>query len=348
MERQSIIEYGRPLQPTTAKTPVPTGTEVLVRVHHCGVCHSDVHLQDGYFNLGNDRKLDVTSGREIPFTLGHEIEGEVVAVGNEAGEAIIGQRYIVYPWIGCDTCALCQSGQEHLCNTPQQIGITVDGGFSDHVLVPHPRYLLDYAGIAPELAGPYMCSGLTAYSALNKAGPLLDGEALLIMGLGGVGMMALEFAKSIFDGPIFACDIDAEKRAQGLKAGALACFDPTEKEARREFMKSTGGAQAVVDFVGAESSVKFAQGCLTKGGRLVIAGLLGGELKIPIPMLPLRSISIIGTFVGSLEEARDMINLVQSGAVSPIPIETRALDQASSTLDDLRKGNIKGRVVLTP
>jgi len=226
--------------------------------------------------------------------------------------------------------------------------LNVDGGFSDYVLVPHPRYLLNYSGISPELAGPYMCSGLTAYSALKKAGPLLDGEALMIMGLGGVGMMALQFAKSMFDGPIFACDIDAEKRAQGRKAGALECFDPLDKDARRAFYKMTGGAQAAVDFVGAENSLDFAQGCLAKGGRVVVAGLIGGEFKIPIPMFPLRAISIIGTFVGSLEDAHEMIKLVQSGAISPIPIETRPLDQASTTLDDLRAGKITGRVVLQP
>jgi len=348
MKRQSIVEYGAPLTETTAETPKPTGTQVLMRVHHCGVCHSDIHLQDGYFNLGNDKKLDVKPGRELPFTLGHEIEGEIAGYGPDAQDVSIGQRRIVYPWIGCHSCAVCKSGQEHLCKKTHHLGLNVDGGFSDYVLVPHPRYLLNYSGISPELAGPYMCSGLTAYSALKKAGPLLDGEALMIMGLGGVGMMALQFAKSMFDGPIFACDIDAEKRAQGRKAGALECFDPLDKDARRAFYNMTGGAQAAVDFVGAENSLDFAQGCLAKGGRVVVAGLIGGEFKIPIPMFPLRAISIIGTFVGSLEDAREMIKLVQSGAISPIPIETRPLDQASTTLDDLRAGKITGRVVLQP
>jgi len=170
----------------------------------------------------------------------------------------------------------------------------------------------------------------------------------MIMGLGGVGMMALQFAKSMFEGPIFACDIDEEKRTQGRKTGALECFDPADKDARRAFYKMTGGAQAAVDFVGAESSLDFAQSCLTKGGRVVVAGLIGGEFKIPIPMFPLRAISIIGTFVGSLDDARDMIKLVQSGTISPIPIEVRPLDQASATLDDLRAGKITGRVVLQP
>jgi len=348
MKRQSIVEYGEALAETTAQTPRPKGTEVLIRVHHCGVCHSDIHLQDGYFDLGNDKQLDVRSGRDLPFTLGHEIEGEIAGFGPQAQGVTMGQRRIVYPWIGCHACAVCNSGQEHLCKKTHHLGLNVDGGFSDYVVVPHPRYLLDYSGISPELAGPYMCSGLTAYSALKKAGPLCEGDALMIMGLGGVGMMALQFAKSMFDGPIFASDIDADKRKQGCKAGALECFDPGDKDARRAFYKMTGGAQAAVDFVGAETSLDFAQGCLAKGGRVVVAGLIGGEFKIPIPMFPLRAISIIGTFVGSLEDAREMIALVQSGAISPIPIETRPLDQASATLDDLRQGKITGRVVLQP
>jgi len=348
MKRQSIVEYGAALAETSVQTPRPKGTEVLMRVHHCGVCHSDIHLQDGYFDLGNDKQLDVRSGRDLPFTLGHEIEGEVVGFGPKAQGVIIGQRRIVYPWIGCHACVVCKSGQEHLCKKTHHLGLNVDGGFSDYVVVPHPRYLLDYSGISPELAGPYMCSGLTAYSALKKAAPLGDGDALMIRGLGGVGMMALQFAKSMFDGPIFACDIDAGKRKQGRKAGALKCFNPGDKQARRAFYKMTGGAQAAVDFVGAETSLDFAQGCLVKGGRVVVAGLIGGEFKIPIPMFPLRAISIIGTFVGSLDDAREMIALVQSGAISPIPIETRPLDQASATLDDLRQGKITGRVVLQP
>ena len=168
MHRQSLVEYAKPLQATEAPTPAPSGTEVLLRVSHCGVCHSDIHLQDGYFDLGGGQKLDVRGNRPMPFTLGHEIAGTVEAAGPDAQGIAKGRRYAAYPWIGCGKCGLCERGDEHMCNAPRALGVTVDGGYATHVVVPHPRYLLDVDGIAPEIAGPLMCSGLTGYSAIKK------------------------------------------------------------------------------------------------------------------------------------------------------------------------------------
>ena len=199
MHRQSLIEYAKPLQATEVATPTPQGTEVLLRVSHCGVCHSDLHLQDGYFDLGGGQKLDVRSGRQLPFTFGHEIAGTVEAAGPDAQGAIKGKQYAAYPWIGCGKCGLCARGDEHMCNAPRALGITVDGGYATHVMVPHPRYLIDVTGIAPEIAGPLMCSGLTGYGAIKKAIPYLRAGPLLIVGLGGVGMMGLQFARALTD-----------------------------------------------------------------------------------------------------------------------------------------------------
>ena len=134
---------------TTADTPAPTGSEVIVRISHCGVCHSDVHMHDGYFELGGGRQLDVKAGREMPFTLGHEIAGEVEAVGPDVEGVEIGRHFAVYPWIGCGECGLCQQGDEHLCNTMNHLGIYKDGGFATHVVVPHQRYLLSTEGSIP-------------------------------------------------------------------------------------------------------------------------------------------------------------------------------------------------------
>ena len=114
MHRQSLVDYGKPLQGTEAATPAPTGTEVLLRVSHCGVCHSDIHLQDGYFDLGGGQKLDVRGNRQLPFTLGHEIAGTVEAAGPDAKGVAKGKRYAAYPWIGCGTCGLCARGDEHM------------------------------------------------------------------------------------------------------------------------------------------------------------------------------------------------------------------------------------------
>jgi len=352
MRRQSIVAYGEPLQETSADIPVPQGREVVVKVRHCGVCHSDLHMQDGYFSLGGDKQLDVRGLRSLPFTLGHEIEGEVAAVGPDADGVEIGDHRAVYPWIGCGACALCGTDEEIYCVKPRHLGITVDGGYATHALVPDAKYLLDFDGIDPAVAGTAMCSGLTALSALKKlqssSKPVLPGS-ILIVGLGGVGMTGLEIAKSLFGVAPLVADIDAEKRDAAMALGALAAFDPRDREARREIMKhSNGGVAGAVDFAGAEGSMNFALGALRKGGKLVVAGLIGGRFEMPIPMFPLRAIGIEGSYVGTLEEAHELLAMIRKGDIAPIPVEKRPLDTANATLDQMREGKIVGRVVLTP
>jgi D-arabinose 1-dehydrogenase-like Zn-dependent alcohol dehydrogenase len=348
MLRQSLIDYGKPLATTEASTPVPQGSEVLLAVSHCGVCHSDVHLQDGFFELGGGRKLDVRGNRPLPFTFGHEIAGVVEALGAQAEGIAKGQRFAAYPWIGCGNCPLCARGDEHMCASPRALGVTVDGGYATHVLIPDPRYLLDVEGIAPETAGPLMCSGLTGYSAVKKALPYLRLGPLLIVGLGGVGMMGLQFARALTDREIFVADIDGAKRDVALALGVKAAFDPSNEDARRAIAKASGGIGAAVDFVGSERSLNFAHAPLTKGGAAIVVGLFGGGLSIPVPMFPLRALTITGSYVGSPTEAREMLDLVKAKRVAPIPITLRPLDQAGQTLDDLRQGKIVGRVVITP
>src|SRR5438874_2944786 len=199
--RQSLVAYGQPLRETLIDRPVPRGTEVLIRVTCCGVCHSDLHVQDGYFALGGDRRLDITKDRALPFTLGHEIAGVIEAAGESAEGAVIGRHVAVYPWIGCGTCAACRAGEENMCSAHHHLGIAADGGYATHVLVPHPRYLLDYAPLSASFAGTLMCSGLTAYAALKRlaanAAHAAHGPVLLV-GMGGVGMMGLALARNMF------------------------------------------------------------------------------------------------------------------------------------------------------
>jgi D-arabinose 1-dehydrogenase-like Zn-dependent alcohol dehydrogenase len=342
-----MTAYGAPLEASEAPTPEPQGSQVLVRVSHCGVCHSDIHLHDGYFELGEGKRLDVRSGRSLPFTLGHEIAGTVEAAGPDAGDIAPG-HYAVYPWIGCGACRRCEAGDEHLCATTDHLGITVDGGYASHVVVPHRRYLIDISGIPPELAGSFMCSGVTAYSAVRKVLPYLYGGALLIVGLGGVGMMGLKIARAITDSPIVAADIDPAKRQAALDAGAVQVFDPAADDARKAVFKSCGPVAAAIDFAGAESSFNFAQAVVAKAGAVAVVGLIGGRLVMPLPMLPLRQLAILGSFVGSLPEARALVDLARAGKVGSIPIATRPLAEADAALGDLRAGRVVGRLVLTP
>jgi D-arabinose 1-dehydrogenase-like Zn-dependent alcohol dehydrogenase len=346
--RQSLVAYGQPLCETVADLPTPRGTEVLVRVECCGVCHSDLHLQDGYFTLGGDKRLDITKDRTLPFTLGHEIAGTIENAGDAAEGAAIGHRVAVYPWIGCGACPACRAGEENLCSSHRHLGITVDGGYATHVLVPHPRYLLDYAPLSPDFAGPLMCSGLTAFSALKHLGSRAERGPVLLVGLGGVGMMGLSIARALFREPPLVADIDAAKRTAALAAGAAQAFDPSDPQARRAVLTATGGVLAACDFVGSEKSLQFVTGVLGRGGKVVVTGLLGGTFSIPAAMIAIKAMTIEGALTGTLAEARELIDLARSGKLATIPTHERPLDQAQAALDELRAGRVVGRTVLSP
>jgi D-arabinose 1-dehydrogenase-like Zn-dependent alcohol dehydrogenase len=347
LHRQSLVAYGQPLCETIVDAPTPHGSEVLVRVERCGVCHSDLHLQDGYFALGGDKRLDITKDRPLPFTLGHEIAGVIESAGGDANGAMVGRRVAIYPWIGCGTCAACRAGEENLCSAHRHLGIAVDGGFASHVLIPHPRYLLDYEPLSPGFAGPLMCSGLTAYSALKHLGERADHGPVLLVGLGGVGMMGLAIARALFRQPPIVADIDAEKRNAAIAAGAAAAYDPSDPQARRAIMTSTGGVRAVCDFVGSDRSLQFATGVLARGGKVVVTGLLGGTFTMAAAMFAIKAMTIEGTLTGSLAEARELLDLARAGKIAPIPTHDRPFGQAQAALDDLRAGRVVGRTVLS-
>ncbi len=349
MIRQSLIAYGAALAETTAALPEPKGSEVLLKVSSCGVCHSDLHLQDGHFDLGDGKRLDITAGRQLPFTLGHEIAGHVEKAGPDAGPLDRDAFYAVYPWCGCGHCEKCRKGQEQLCDTPSHLGITVDGGFASHVLVPHPRYLIDAQGIDRRLAGSYMCSGLTAYSAIRKAERFLPANgSVMIVGLGGLGMMGLEIARALTSARPYAADVVPGKREAALALGAVAAFDPTTSDARKLVLKQAGAMDVAIDFVGSEASLTFAQSIVGKGGAVIIVGLMGGRFSLPVPMFPLRELTLAGSYVGSLDEARALMALVREGRIRPIPVSERPLAEANTALGDLRAGGVTGRVILKP
>jgi len=345
--RQSLVAYGQPLCETVADLPVPHGSEVLLRVECCGVCHSDLHLQDGYFALGGDKRLDITKDRPLPFTLGHEIAGVIEATGEAAEGATLGRRVAVYPWIGCGTCGVCRAGEENLCSSHRHLGIAVNGGFATHVLVPHPRYLIDYSPLSRAFAGPLMCSGLTAYSALKRLVGRAERGPVLLVGLGGVGMMGLAIARALFRQPLIVADIDAGKRTAAVAAGAAQAVDPSDPEARRAVLKATGGVLAACDFVGSERSLQFSTGVLARGGKVVVTGLLGGNFSIAAAMIAIKAMTIEGTLTGTLAEARELIELARSGNLAAIPTHERPLNQAQAALDDLRAGRVVGRTVLS-
>jgi alcohol dehydrogenase/propanol-preferring alcohol dehydrogenase len=340
--------FGEPLRERSARQPKPIGSEVVLKVGACGVCHSDLHVWEGFFDLGAGRQLDIRPSIPLPRALGHEIAGTVVAVGPEVRDTQPGDRRVVFPWIGCGECARCVAGDEHLCAAQRNLGTRRDGGFASHVLVPHERYLIDFGRVREELACTYACSGLTAFSALNKARPLAANDTLIVIGAGGVGLSAISLARTMHGIAPVVAEIDRTKWDAALRAGASHVLDPRDQEAVKQLVAQTGGAAAVVDFVGAPSSVGFAMQALRRGGRLVLVGLIGGSIELQLPLLPIRALSIVGSFVGTLQEMRELVALARDGRAPEIPVQVRPLEEAQRTLDDLKHGRVVGRVVLQP
>ena len=345
--------FGKPLAQALRETPQPSGSEVLVRVGSCGLCHSDVHLHDGYFDLGNGQKLDLSRGIAPPRVLGHEIAGTVVAVGPDTSGVAVGDRRVVFPWIGCGSCGACKGGHEELCAASRALGINRDGGFADHVLVPHARYLFAYDPLPEDQACTYACSGLTAYGALKKCAPLVGGDTLLIIGAGGVGLSGVRMAVAALGVQALGvqtvvAEIDRSKWDLARAAGAADCLDPTDTAATKAFMKATGGAAAAIDFVGAATTFSYGLQALRKGGKLVCVGLFGGAAQVMPATLPLRAVTITGSYVGSLAEMGEMMALARLGSLPAMPVTARPLDEVNEALAALRSGAVRGRAVLQP
>jgi D-arabinose 1-dehydrogenase-like Zn-dependent alcohol dehydrogenase len=347
MRSWKLTQFGAPLTQVIEAPPAPKGAEVLLRVDACGVCHSDLHIADGYFDLGHGQKLDLAPAVKLPRILGHEIAGVVKELGPDATGVKPGDRRAVYAWGGCGQCAQCKREYENLCAKPRNLSIHRDGGFSSHVLVDHPRYLVEYEPLPAPFAATLGCSGLTAFSALKKAAPVDAANPLMIIGAGGLGLAGVGLARALYGlGPIVA-DVDAAKRQAALEADASAVIDPADPDARRKILSEVGGVASAIDFVGSDQSAAFGLSLLRKGGRLFIVGLFGGSMALSLATLPLRAASIVGVFTGTLPEFRELMALAREGKIKPAPIEMRPLDQAQQSLEDLRVGRIRGRVVLT-
>ena len=350
MKSYDVCECGAPLRLMERPTPKPVGTEILLKVIAAGVCHSDLHIWDGYYDLGGGKRLKLSDrGVKLPLTMGHENVGEVVAVGPDAVGVKIGDRRLVHPWLGCGECAVCRRGDEQLCRTPFSIGVFRSGGYADHLLVPHPRYLFDIGGIAPEKAAPLACSGITTYGALKKVGPLLQEEPVVIIGAGGLGLMCLALHRAMGGKAAIVVDIDPVKREAARRAGAQAVIDGNTADAAKEIIEATkGGAWAVIDLVGASRTVQLGVDSLVKGGKVIVVGLFGGDITVPTPSLPLRAMTIQGSYVGSLTEMAELLDLVRRKGAPNLPVATRPLAAVNDALNDLKAGKVIGRVVLTP
>ena len=346
MESYDVVEWGKPLQKAIRETPVPQGTEVLVKVTYCGVCHSDVHIRDGYFELGSGKRFYMSErGMKTPVTMGHEPYGVVVSAGPDAGPVPEGEVRLVYPWTGCGACVRCVEGYDNHCMQPRFRGIQAAGGYAEYLIVPHPKYLVDASGIDPAFAPILACSGLTTYSATRKLMPCSPDERILVIGAGGLGLMAIAMLKAQGHRNIAVAEIDQGKWEAARQLGAVETYDPGAADTPAKLLATPGGLWGAIDLVGASETAQLAFGALRKGGRYIAVGLYGGELKLSIVPLIQRAITIQGSYVGTLQELREVVALAREGKLAPIPTAICTLDEVSSILDRLKAGKVVGRVV---
>jgi D-arabinose 1-dehydrogenase-like Zn-dependent alcohol dehydrogenase len=346
MKAQAMTAFGAPLTPMDLDLAKPGPGEAIVRISRAGLCHSDLHLHDGYFDFG-DVKQPVAMN--MPAVLGHEIEGEVAELGEGVSGPAVGTRVAVYPWLGCNACATCRAGDQQMCAAlPRRaLGVAQWGGMAEYVHVPFADALIPIGDLAPGLGALAMCSGLTAYSALKKIGAQPADQPVLLIGMGGVGLQAMTLARSVLPNPIIAADIDAAKREAALKYGAVEALELTP-EVWKATAAKRGPAAAAIDFVGAPATFGFGTAALKRGGKYIIVGLFGGKVSLPLASLPLKPFSIVGSYVGRLDEARELIALMRQGAIPAPPMQERALAEANAAIDDLRAGKVLGRVLLRP
>jgi alcohol dehydrogenase/propanol-preferring alcohol dehydrogenase len=350
MRAWAVVENGAKLREIELPTPEPLGTQVLLAVTHCGVCHTDLHLQDGYYELGEGKRLSMADrGVKLPLVMGHEIVGRVVSAGPDAAGVSPGQLRVVYPWIGCGTCEACREERDNYCANMRSLGIFQNGGYATHVLVPHPRYLVDPGELDAAVAATYACSGITVYAAIQRVMPLPPDVPVLLVGAGGLGLSAIAMLRALGHRAIVAVDISAAKRAAARAAGASVVVDGTGEsgDVTRRIVEACGGqVRAAIDLVGGTASARAAYDALAKGGRLIQVGLFGGELRVPLPPMAMRMLGVQGSFVGTPADLRAVVDLARSGALQPLPVQTLPLAEADAAVTRLRRGDVTGRLVL--
>jgi alcohol dehydrogenase/propanol-preferring alcohol dehydrogenase len=349
MRAWAVVENGKPLQELELPTPEPKGTEVLVEVTHCGVCHSDLHIWEGYYDIGGGQKMSlVDRGVTLPLAMGHEIVGRVAKLGPDAKGVKVGDIRIVYPWLGCGTCETCLAEEDNMCvRAARSLGVYQNGGYGTHVIAPHPRHLIDPGNVDPAVAATYACSGITVYSAIRKAMPVPPHEAIVLVGAGGLGLNAIKVLRALKHENIISVDISPEKRETALKAGAHKVVDGNGPDVAKRITDAAGGpVLAVIDLVNGTQTARFAFGALRKGGKLIQVGLFGGELMLPLPIMAIRALTVQGSYVGNPKEPRELIKLAQEGSLEALPVATVPQNQADSALMRLRDGKVTGRLIL--
>jgi propanol-preferring alcohol dehydrogenase len=351
MKAARIVKLNEPLQIQELQTPTPKGTQVLVKVHSEGVCHSDVHVWEGYYEGIDGQTLKTTErGVKYPLTPGHEVAGVVETLGEQAEGFSKNEKVLVYPWIGEGLCPACRIGEENLCDKPRSLGVYTDGGYAQYVLVPSYKYLVKLGDdMDMDSSAPLACAGITSYGAVKNAA-LKPDDNVVVVGTGGLGLMGIQLAKAVTGANIIAMDLDDQKLDVAKKNGANITINSKKEDPVKAVMEVTDnlGADAVLDFVNASATVETDMKFLRRRARLVLVGLFGGELKLGLVSMPTRSYRIIGSYTGTIHDLIELVSLAKRGVVKPVIGGRFKLDQATEALTMLTKGKIIGRGIINP
>jgi propanol-preferring alcohol dehydrogenase len=351
MKSARIVKPKESLEVQQLETPSPKGSQVLIKVESSGVCHSDIHLWEGGYEGLEGQFLKTTDrGVKYPLTPGHEIAGTVDSLGDQAEGFNKNEKVLVYPWIGEGLCPACRVGEENLCDKPRSLGVYMDGGYAEYVLVPSYKYLLKMDDeMDTNASATLSCSALTAYGAVKNTN-LKPNDNVVIVGAGGLGLMAMQLAKAVTGARIIAMDLDDEKLGAAKKNGADNIINSKKEDPVKAVMELTDkmGADAVIDFVNASKTVESDMQFLRRRARLVLVGLFGGELKLSLVSMPTRAYRLIGSYTGTLNDMIELVSLAKRGIIKPLVSNRFRLNQATEALTMLKEGKILGRGVINP
>ncbi len=326
----------RPFAVVDADRPEAGPGEVVVKIVASGVCHSDLHIARGEFEAV-----------KYPITLGHEPAGCVYEVGEGVTGLKKGQPVIVYPGRGCGRCWFCLRGEENHCEDGKFIGFDQDGGHAEYLLVESPRYLFPLSGLSLDEGAPLGCAGITAYHAVKaKALPVLHaGDCVVIIGVGGLGHVAIQLLKKMSTCSIVAVDLRRRSLSLAEKLGSdqtILAGKNMGAQVRRVAKKGVG---AVIDFVGSTSTLTASYEMLRAGGRLVVVGAADGHLKMDSSSTNGREVH--GSISGSLSEMSELVELARRKQFKVV-VKAYPLEQVNEVLNSLEEGRIEGRAILKP
>lgn len=325
--------------------PVPGPGEVLLKVAGAGACHSDVALFADFVE-GMNPLINP------PFTLGHESSGWVEAVGEGVSGFEIGAAYLVYGPIGCKHCRACSRGQDTYCEHPEQVsymasGIGRDGGMAEYMTVPATN-LIPLGDADPVDAAPLADAGLTPYHAIKLALPKLagGGKSALVIGLGGLGQVAVQILKALTGATIIATDMKEDAMKKAEEAGAITVPGGEGQAERIRELTGGRGVDAVFDIVGAAATTKLAQQVVAQQGRITVVGIANGAVEWSFFANPYEA-ELTSTYWGTIEDLYDVVDLYKQGLITP-EVERYSMDQALEAYQKLADGTLSARAVVTP